>query len=222
MSRGEILLLRHGRIVQSSPRVFVGQRDLPLDEEGRRQLQFQGRRLAGLTIHRAVASDLSRCVESARLLLDAAGRPDLPVEPEPGLREITLGRWEGLTSEEVRARFGSEYERRGQDIAGTRPSGGESFEDLERRVWPLFETLCARVGDGERLLLVAHGGVNRVLICHLLGMPLARLFHLEQDYGCLNLIALENGSPARLVRMNLPALELGPRDAPPDTTSSDA
>ena len=75
-------------------------------------------------------------------------------------------------------------------MAHTRPEGGESFADVQARVWPAFEGIAAQAqGKAGATLVVAHAGVNRVLLCRLLGMPLAHLFRLGQDYCGLNLIA---------------------------------
>ena len=93
---------------------------------------------------------------------------------------------------EVRRLFPQEYDRRGADLAGYRPAGGESFADLSARVLPAFEEVVQQ--SGENLLIVGHAGVNRVILCHLLGMPLANLFRLEQEYGCLNILEYTAGA----------------------------
>lgn len=178
----EIFLIRHGEITQSSPRRFVGQSELPLTDRGRKQMRQVAKYLADRGLSRLLCSPLSRCVESAGIVGAALG-----LEPEvvPDLREIGLGVWEGLTVEEVRQRFPGDYEARGRDLAGFRPADGESFADLERRVWAAFEPLS---DSNSPQAIVAHGGVNRVLLCRILGMPLENLFRLGQDYGCVNVV----------------------------------
>ena len=88
-----IYLLRHGEIPQSSPRRFVGQRDLPLTATGRNQMAALAERFADKGLERIVCSPWSRCVESAAIL----GRSLLTPEIHADLREISLGQWEGLT-----------------------------------------------------------------------------------------------------------------------------
>ena len=178
-----IYLIRHGEIIQSSPRRFVGKTDLPLTEHGREQIVGVAGQLAGRGVGRLLCSPLSRCVESAGIIGAALG-----VVPEtvPDLREIALGAWEGLSVDEVRERFPGRYEARGRNLAGFRPPGGESFADVQRRAWPAFETATAEMD--EPLAIVAHGGVNRVLLCRILGMPLENLFRLEQHYACINIL----------------------------------
>jgi len=183
----EIYLIRHGEITQSSPRRFVGQSDLALTDRGREQMRQVGEYLAGRGVARLLCSPLSRCVESADIVGTVLG---LCPEVVPDLREIALGEWEGLTVQEVRERFLGEYEARGRDLAGFRPLGGESFLVLQRRVWSAFEALS---DCDSPLAIVAHGGVNRVLLCRILGMPLENLFRLAQDYACVNLLHAEEG-----------------------------
>jgi alpha-ribazole phosphatase len=193
-----IYLIRHGEIAQSTPRRFVGQRDLPLTELGREQIARVAEFLATRSIDRILTSPLTRCRQSAhiltnRLQLAKAGAV-------AGLQEIGLGAWEGRTVEQLRSDFPGEYEARGLDIAGFRPTGGESFTDLLHRAWSAFDTFAA--GADEPVAVVAHAGVNRVLLCRILGMPLANLFRLDQDYGCVNIMHREKDE-YRLESLNL-------------------
>lgn len=200
-----LLLMRHGQIVQHPEfRRFVGSRDLPLDAVGVAQAMAAGRALddlarAGLALGHVFSSDLSRSVDTAALA--TAG---LNPRPEPvrlaGLREICLGEWEGLGAEEVRQRFPGQLELRGEDLAGYRPPGGESFSDLAERVLPALDEAAQRTLDaGSRLaLLVAHGGVNRTILCQALGLPLQRALRLPQDYACLDILIWRPGGAGGL------------------------
>ena len=182
-----IYLVRHGEITQSSPRRFVGQSDLPLTDRGREQMRQVAGYLVGKGVRRVLCSPLSRCVESAGIVGAALG-----LEPGavPDLREIGLGAWEGVTVDEVRVRFPGAYEARGRDLVGFRPAGGESCADLQRRAWTAFEIIS---GFDATQAIVAHGGVNRALLCRVLGMPLENLFRLGQDYACVNILRVDEG-----------------------------
>ncbi len=182
-----IYLIRHGEIPQSRPRRFVGGQDLPLTDNGRAQIARLAQTLGDRAIKKILCSTLCRSVESARILALHLGLETAQELSE--FREIGLGAWEGLTVDEVRASFPGCYEARGRNIAAFRPEGGESFADLQARAWPAF--LAATANEDERLAIVAHAGVNRVLLCRILGMPLENLFLLEQHYGCLNVVHRE-------------------------------
>lgn len=186
---GPIYLLRHGQIEQFRPRRFVGQLDLPLTEAGKIQARNLRDFLKDIKFSRIFTSPLHRTVQTAQIV---AGNRAVDITPVAALAEISLGAWEGLTVAEVRERFPGEYEKRGEDLAHYRPAGGESFADLARRSLPAF-TRLAREHAGP-LLVVAHAGVNRVLLASLQQLPLKDLLLIPQEYCCLNIISVDNGS----------------------------
>ncbi len=178
-----VYLLRHGETANFSPRRFIGQTELSLTDRGRAQMEQVAGFLHDARIDRLVSSPLRRCLEGAEILGATLG---LVPETEPSLREIALGCWEGLTVAQVRQQYPGSYEARGRDIATFRPPGGESFADLRDRVWLSFLTILH--GSPEKIAIIAHAGVNRVLLCQLLNIPLAHLFCLRQDHACVNII----------------------------------
>lgn len=182
---GVVYLMRHGAIIQQKPRRFIGQTDFPLTDEGRAQAKLWQEPLADVPFEAVVASDLARCLETAAIVL--TGR-DIPVRPEPRLREINLGQWEGLTVDEVKARFPGDYERRGNDLPHCRPKDGEGFADVQARAVAALRQAADTPGN---VLVVAHGGVNRTLLCHALGLDLSHLFRLAQDYCRLNILRID-------------------------------
>jgi probable phosphoglycerate mutase len=192
MSRTVIYLLRHGEITQRTPRRFVGQSELPLTETGIAQMRRAGLWLAGRGISSLYVSPLERTMHSAACVAEF-----LRLGPDPvgELKEISLGAWENLSVAEVKEAFPGEYERRGKDMAGYRPQDGESFADVQCRAVGALNTV-AETCRGQACALVAHGGVNRTILCHVLGMPLKNLFRLEQDYGCINILEKDCDSSA--------------------------
>ncbi|MHC1698609.1 MAG: histidine phosphatase family protein [Geobacteraceae bacterium] len=184
-----VYLLRHGDSRQDSVKRYIGQVDTPLNDTGREQALWWRKELSAIPLLAAYSSDLIRSSETVRIITE--GRTIVPTSL-PGLREISVGLWEGLPIEEVRKKHPGEYGKRGADPAGHRPPEGESFAELQERIIPLFKSI---VQDSEgAILVVGHAGVNRILLCHLLGMPLRNLFRLGQDYGCLNVLVGEKGT----------------------------
>lgn len=182
-----LYLLRHGEIPGHSPRRFIGQMEVALTAKGRAQMTTVASLLRNAGIDCLFSSPLGRCWESAAILGENLG---LSPEPVPALREIALGPWEGLTVAQVQQQFPGSYEARGKDIAIFRPPAGESFADLSERVWPAFLGILQETG--ENAVIVSHAGVNRVLLCRILGIPLDLLFRLRQDYACVNIIRWRN------------------------------
>jgi probable phosphoglycerate mutase len=201
---GVIYLLRHGDSRQDDIKRYIGQADLPLNAEGRAQASCWQQKLAHISLERIFCSDLSRSLETARII--AEGRSE-PVQPLHKLREINLGAWDGLSFDEVQRLYPSEYERRGTDMVTYRTPGGECFVDLAARVVPIFVEIVR--GSAGNLLIVGHAGVNMVIICHILGIPLENLFRIRQDYGCMNIIDFDSHG-MRLRKMNLASLDNSP------------
>ena len=113
--------------------------------------------------------------------------------PAGNLREIQLGEWDGLPRDRVRQSHPDLWRARGEDLAGFRPPGGESFRDVQERVVPRVTRIAAETpGDA---CIVTHAGVIRVLICHVLQMPLTNLFRIRLDYGSVSIISY---SPERV------------------------
>jgi len=191
-----IFLVRHGKLQQQDEqRRYIGQLDLPLSLEGRNQARNLHRRFEHARLDAIYCSDLRRSRETAELIVGAAG-PKVIVRKD--LREIAMGEWEGLSLRDVARDFPEQFRARGADLATFRTPGGESFADCSRRVIPAFEEIADST-EGN-VLIVGHAGVNRLVLCHLLGMPVANLFRLGQDYGCLNIIQSGNtGYQVKLV-----------------------
>jgi alpha-ribazole phosphatase len=189
--RTRLYLARHGELVTSHEWRYVGHMDVALNDKGRAQIARLARRLSMEKIDVLLSSDLLRAVESASIIGKAIG---LDPSAEPAFREIHLGRWEGLTREEITARFSQEFDLRSADIANYRIQGGESFNDMRERVIPCL-TACLDQHQGKNVLLVAHGGVNRSILCHALGLDLTMMPRIDQAYGCLNIIDFFNGLP---------------------------
>lgn len=183
-----IYLLRHGEIEQGPGRRFIGQVDCQLSAKGLQQAEQWRLFFRNLSLQDIFCSDLLRSRQTAEII---AGVKRKRLRVDPRLREIYLGDWENQEMAAIKEAFPEAWERRGRDLAGYRPPGGESFEDLCDRVWPFFVKLASTLqGD---LLIIGHAGVNRVLLCRILGMPLQNLFRLGQDFGTLNQIEYSTG-----------------------------
>lgn len=192
-----IYLLRHGESDTSEKKCFIGQRDLPLSRKGIEQAYSRQKELADLVFDRIYCSDLRRAYETAKILIE---NRQITIHPIPGLREIALGEWEGLSMSRIRSDSPQEWQKRGENMSRYRPPGGESFADLYSRVIPVFEDIVRQ--PGENCLIVAHAGVNRMILCHILEMPLANLFRLGQDYLGMNIIDCKDTVP-KLISMNI-------------------
>jgi len=180
---GTLFLIRHGHIAWDGQERYVGQSDISLSPQGTVQAEKLQRWFENIPLNRVVASDLKRARDTAAII--TANSP-IEVELLSALREIHLGEWEGKTFDEIKSQDPIGFMNRGKDFAVHRPPGGENFHDLQCRVMPVIERLVAEMKGN--LLIVGHAGVNRVILCRLLGMPLDNLFSMGQDYGGINII----------------------------------
>jgi broad specificity phosphatase PhoE len=179
-----IYLVRHGSVVGAETRRFIGHLDVPLAPRGEAEAAALARRLAGLDLAAAYSSDLLRTRRTAEIV----GAPH-GLEPErlASLREFAMGRWEGLTAAEIRSREPAAFDAWMADVGRFQFPEGESLSDVDARAWPAFEELAARHA-GQRVVVVAHGGPNRIVLCRALGIRLERILALGQDYAALSVL----------------------------------
>jgi alpha-ribazole phosphatase len=184
-----ILLVRHGETAWNAERRFQGVRDVPLNATGRLQAHAVARALAGRAVDLLTTSDLSRAAETAAILAGALG---LAPRPDPRLREMDFGDWEGLTIREVARRWPDESSAWGADPAGFRAPGGESMASLLARVGEVLAATAAACPDGTAVL-VAHGGSLRAAVATALGTDLRIFRRVRLDNGSITTIQVRDG-----------------------------
>jgi probable phosphoglycerate mutase len=170
-----LIFLRHGETDWNVERRLQGQHDVPLNETGRRQAARAGGRIRAMEaafprIDKLpyIASPLGRACETMEIARAAMGLDPHAYARDERLKELSFGRWEGLTWPEVQAdapnlAFGREH-----DKWGFTPPGGESYAMLAERIAPFLESL------GGDAVIVSHGGVARVLMALIGGAPRER------------------------------------------------
>jgi broad specificity phosphatase PhoE len=158
---------------------------VPLSPLGERQMAAVARRMASVALDAVYASDLARTRRSAEILAAPHG---LDIVAVPELREFAMGRWEGLTAEQIRGLDAAAFTAWMADVAGYQFPEGESLSQLTGRAWPAFERIVDAHPD-RSIAVVAHGGTNRMILCRALGLANQRLLALGQDYGCLSVLS---------------------------------
>jgi len=196
-----VVLTRHGGTPRSNPEQHLGQHlDLPLSDAGRAQAAALGRRLAGVSFERVIASPLRRAVETARLI-----EPGREPETDPRLLEMDYGAWEGLTYEQVAARDGAARLLWEADPAGLACPGGESGNEVATRIRSFLQatvqaTESAAGGSpptDHRILVVSHSTTSRILLCVALGVRI-REYRRRFIQDPANLTVLRFDGPASL------------------------
>ena len=179
-----LYLVRHGQVAEGHTDRYHGNNDIGLSPQGVRQFEALAAQLEDVPLAGIYASDLTRALTGAEII--SRGR-EMPPEIIPEFREIHFGVWEGLSFTEIAQRYPVELEARLRDLPTFRIPEGESLMDVKDRALPRLNQLIGR-HHGDNLLIVAHAGVNRVILTEALGLSLEHLFRLDQNYGCLNVI----------------------------------
>jgi alpha-ribazole phosphatase len=179
-----IYLLRHGEVERAETRRFIGHLDVPLSPHGERQCAAQARRLAAIRLAAVFSSDLARARRTGEIIGAAHGLAPIQL---PALREMSMGRWDGLTASEIQAREPVAFDQWLSAVGEFPFPEGESVPDLVTRAWPALEAIV-QAHRGAAVAVVAHGGTNRALMCRALGLPLGRLLALGQDYAALSVL----------------------------------
>jgi broad specificity phosphatase PhoE len=210
-----LYLIRHGETDGGETRRYHGGIDIPLSDRGKLQVAEKAVTLTqhlsrGATarylsylrdVHGATGSlgnpgdddrrlsavycsDLSRAVQSAEIICEARGLSPVRLA---ALRERSFGVWEGMSFAEIRERYPEEFGAWAANPLAYSPVGGETTLEVRDRVIGAFDAIL-REQAGRNVAVVAHGGVNRIILCHVLGIPLENIFRIEQDYAALNII----------------------------------
>ncbi|MBI5188063.1 MAG: histidine phosphatase family protein [Nitrospirae bacterium] len=197
-----LYLIRHGEAEGVKERRYKGTIDVQLSEKGVKQMgrvsafisaEVQKCRSAEATseppnlrtsaLSAVYCSDLSRAIKSAEIIAEPQSLKPIVV---PSLRERNFGLWEGMSFDEIKGKYPEEFDAWANNPLRYSPIGGESTLEVRDRVIAALD----RILDENYIciVIVAHGGVNRIILCHILGMPLENIFRIEQDYGALNII----------------------------------
>jgi ribonuclease H / adenosylcobalamin/alpha-ribazole phosphatase len=194
------VLLRHGETALTAQKRFSGSggADPELSEKGRWQAERAARALAELgTVQAVITSPLARCRETGGAVADRLG---LTAEVEPDLRETDFGNWEGMTFTEVRERDAAALDA-WLDATDVPPPGGESFDDVTRRVSAAGDRLRSAYA-GRTILLVSHVTPIKTLLRLALGAPPETLFRMDLAPASLSAIALYEDGNASVSYLN--------------------
>jgi len=187
-----IYLVRHGATVLTAEDRFAGSSEVPLSDEGRAQVAALAERLRCDALDAVYASPMGRTLETARTIGTPHG---LEPRPEPDLREIDYGRWEGLTRDEVERDFAAEYEAWQEDPLTIAPEGGESGIQVLARALLVVRRIVQQ-HQHRSVLVVAHKGTNRLLVSSLLGFD-ARGYRDRLDQSPAGLTILDFATEVR-------------------------
>lgn len=179
-----IYLLRHGE-TQGGSR-FHGSTDVALSDHGWSQMWKAVEK--EVYWNRIISSPLSRCAYFSQALKQ---QHDISLQFDTRIKEINFGVWEGKSAEEIMTDDEDGLTRYWQDPTQYTPIDGEALTDFETRVLSFWQEIVTAY-HGENILLVAHGGVIRLLLSHITQLPLQRLLEIEVAHASLFHIRIEH------------------------------
>lgn len=186
-------LIRHGEPVGG--RKYRGQLDDPLSEKGWQQMRD------AIGDHKPwdiiVTSTLRRCREFAEEL---SQRHDLPLHKEPRFMEIGFGEWEGRTAEELMEEDPQRLHKFWSDPLNNTPPGAETLIVFHDRVIAAWKEMLAQ-HTGKQILVVGHAGMMRMVLRHVLDMPLDRMYRIQVGLGEITRIHINGSGKKSLPRM---------------------
>lgn len=173
----KVYLLRHGHVDNGGEKKYLGRTDVPLDALGLEQAQALREYFKTIPLDAVFTSPLKRCVQTAQMIFDEY----LCVE---ALREIDMGDWDNMPMSHIRLHFPKLYAQRGEDFEYFTPPNGESFHDVAQRARHAFDTIVHHAKG--TIIIVAHAGVNRMILSRILGLEINEMLSIEQPYACVN------------------------------------
>jgi len=181
-----LLLVRHGETDSNSALRYWGQTDIGLSGAGLRQAERLGQRLATEKIDAVYTSNLKRASVTARVIADGHG---LAVASCAELNEVDFGKIEGLTFDEISYLYPEMTKLWVSWSLNLEFPGGESLDEFDNRVRKFLSRLEEQAPEST-ILIVAHAGPLRLLVCHLLGLELQHWRQFRLDLASLSIIEL--------------------------------
>jgi len=187
-----IYLMRHGETLYQSRASEGALGNGELTERGREQIAAVALLFRGVPLDRIYASPLARARETAQIVAKEKG---LDVLLSDDIREVTPS--ENVVATMPTAETLREVQRffKTPHASWDEPYlGGETFRQVQERGVRFFHSLLSQE-DWHTVLVVAHGGINNALLAYVTGVTGGRLFNIEQDFGCINVIDFVHGNP---------------------------
>lgn len=173
----KVYLLRHGHVDNGGEKRYLGRTDIPLDALGLEQAQRLREYFQTIPIDAVFTSPLKRCVQTAQMLC-------LEYRCVEAFCEINMGDWENIPMAYIKSHYPKLYAQRGEDLEYFTPPNGENFHDVAQRVRYAFDAI-AHHAKGT-IIIVAHAGVNRMILSRILGVEINAMLSIEQPYACVN------------------------------------
>lgn len=190
-----LLLVRHGETEWNRASRFQGSIDVPLNDHGRGQAQQAAEFLKDVKIDFAVSSTMLRPKETAEIIL--ATHPNIPLNLQKDLQEISHGLWEGKLETEIKQLY-PDLLQQWQDAPETvQMPEGENLQQVWDRAIAAWNVIVSSAQSSSTQitigLVVAHDAINKVILCHVLGLDPSAFWCIKQGNGAVSVIDYPQG-----------------------------
>lgn len=185
----EVYFVRHGRTEWNATARMQGQRDSDLDAIGRAQAEVSAKLLAGLGIEAIYASPLRRTRQTVAII---QRRVDLEASYDARIKEWDCGEWSGRLYEDVKRDWATEWAALEADRFSYRGPGCENYPDMIARAMPFLSDVLAT--SAQRIAVVSHGMIGRVMIGILMGLGGAQMLTVSQPNDVVYRVRLDAGA----------------------------
>ena len=190
--RIRILLVRHGETQWNRDKRFQGIKDIPLNENGKGQGRKAGELLKDVPLDFAVSSHLLRPKETAELILEH--HPDIELQLEPQLEEISHGLWEGMLESEIEAAYPGMLAEWQKSPETVQMPEGENLQQIWDRAIPAWRKVVESAKPGSTGMVVAHDAINKAIVCHLFNLNPEYFWNFKQGNGAVTVIDYPYGA----------------------------
>ncbi len=199
-SASRLYLIRHGQTDLNRDARFRGLSDVPLNEQGKREAAGAGRLLESSRVERVYTSPVRRAAETAAAIACAIRGT---VEVDDDFTDIDYGQWQGLTVDEVRARFGEAQLRswRKDPCSFTFP-GGDSIASVRGRLEPALLGAVTGAEAGSEVAVVSHLAVLKICFVVLMGLDMGYFWKVGLDNGAVSAFGYSEAGGFTLERWN--------------------
>lgn len=187
----KIYLVRHAAVNKPKEKIYAGNIELKLSDEGIVQANRLGDVFSTLNIKKVYCSNLSRAVDTAKIISEKCG---CPYEIVHGFEEINLGKWDGISFSEIKERYPNEFDARGKDMLNFCTPLGESFFKVQERAFHAFVNIAEEyfMEDSGDVVIVSHDGVNKAIISKITGIGFNECFKIKYGYCSVNIITRDD------------------------------
>ena len=181
-----IFLVRHGETNWNKEGRFQGQRNIPLNSNGKKQAEKASKYLKEINFNKAFSSSMDRPYETAQIILQ--NKSDLEITKIEKLVEISHGLWEGKLEKEIKEQWPDLLKNWHEKPEQVIMPEGETIKEVSERSLMAWEEICLAQKNKDLTLLVAHDAVNKTLICNILGIDFSNIWMIKQGNGGITII----------------------------------